>query len=89
MLQRNSGLPAEGRLEFRVGINLGEVLFGEISLSGAVRPVAQPEARLREAAKLGFSRAVVPPHMQPADESGIGVRQTKHLGELVSDLFGD
>jgi len=32
------------------------VYFGEISLSGAVRPVAQTSARLKEAAKLGFGR---------------------------------
>ena len=36
------------------------VYFGEISLSGAVRPVAQTAARLKEAAKLGFGRAVLP-----------------------------
>jgi DNA repair protein RadA/Sms len=65
------------------------VLFGEVSLSGAVRPVPQPEARLREAAKLGFSRAVVPPQVQPGDESGMSVRHIQGLGELVSDLFGD
>ena len=65
------------------------VFFGEVSLSGAVRPVPQPEARLREAAKLGFSRAVVPPQMQGHDESGMDVRQIKGLGELMSDLFGD
>src|SRR5207244_10982886 len=36
------------------------VYFGEISLSGVVRPVAQTAARLKEAAKLGFGRAVLP-----------------------------
>ena len=36
------------------------VYFGEISLSGAVRPVAQTSARLKEAQKLGFGRAIVP-----------------------------
>ena len=36
------------------------VYFGEVSLSGAVRPVAQAAARLKEAAKLGFARAFVP-----------------------------
>jgi DNA repair protein RadA/Sms len=36
------------------------VFFGEISLSGMVRPVAQPAARLKEAAKLGFAGAFVP-----------------------------
>ena len=36
------------------------VYFGEISLSGAVRPVAQTASRLKEAQKLGFTKAVVP-----------------------------
>ncbi len=36
------------------------VVFGEIGLSGRVRPVAHAEARLREAAKLGFAEAWVP-----------------------------
>jgi len=36
------------------------VFFGEISLSGAVRAVAHASARLREAQKLGFSRAMAP-----------------------------
>lgn len=36
------------------------VLFGEVGLAGELRAVAQPEVRLKEAAKLGFSRAVVP-----------------------------
>jgi DNA repair protein RadA/Sms len=36
------------------------VYLGEISLSGAVRPVAQTGARLKEAQKLGFARAIVP-----------------------------
>ena len=44
----NAALPAEA------------VYFGEISLSGTVRPVTQSSARLKEAQKLGFSRAVVP-----------------------------
>jgi DNA repair protein RadA/Sms len=36
------------------------VVFGEISLSGDVRPVSRSEARLKEAAKLGFGRALGP-----------------------------
>src|SRR4029450_5670317 len=35
------------------------VLFGEIALSGAVRPVGQSEQRLKEAAKLGLTSAVI------------------------------
>src|ERR1700726_1381135 len=44
------------------------VIFGEIGLSGRVRPVAQTEARLKEAAKLGFSEAWIP--ARPAGRRG-------------------
>lgn len=37
------------------------ILFGEIGLSGEIRGVAQPELRLKEAAKLGFGCALIPP----------------------------
>lgn len=36
------------------------VIFGEISLSGAIRPVSQTEARLKEAEKLGFKCTILP-----------------------------
>lgn len=38
----------------------GRVVFGEVALSGAVRPVNQTEARLKEAKKLGFQGALAP-----------------------------
>lgn len=43
-----------------VALPAESVWFGEIGLSGAVRPVARAEARLREAERLGFRRATVP-----------------------------
>jgi DNA repair protein RadA/Sms len=36
------------------------VVFGEVGLTGEVRAVVQVEARLREAAKLGFRRCLLP-----------------------------
>lgn len=36
------------------------IVFGELALSGDVRPAARPEARLKEAAKLGFAQALAP-----------------------------
>jgi DNA repair protein RadA/Sms len=36
------------------------VVFGEIGLAGEVRPAPRGQERLREAAKLGFSKAIVP-----------------------------
>lgn len=43
------------------------VLIGEVGLGGQVRPVSQLELRLREAAKLGFKRAIIPKGQQPPD----------------------
>ena len=64
------------------------VLFGEISLSGALRPVSQPESRLKEAEKLGFLSAIVPSQMKMPRESGISVRHAAGLRETMADLFG-
>src|SRR5215813_12233270 len=63
------------------------VYFGEISLSGAVRPVAQAAARLKEAKKLGFTRAVVPEVGRdgPA-ESGLTLTAVGSLTSLVADI---
>lgn len=42
-------------------VNPQTVLIGEVGLGGQVRSVSQMELRLKEAAKLGFKRAIVPP----------------------------
>ena len=62
------------------------VLFGEISLSGALRPVPQAESRLKEAEKLGFSQAIVPSQMKNPSESGIRLQRAADLSEVVSGL---
>jgi DNA repair protein RadA/Sms len=64
------------------------VYFGEISLSGAVRPVSQSAARLKEAAKLGFTRAVVPgaARGEGAPEPGIAITNVDSLTSLVADI---
>ena len=41
-------------------VDSGTVLIGEVGLGGQVRSVSQMELRLKEAAKLGFTRAIVP-----------------------------
>jgi DNA repair protein RadA/Sms len=65
------------------------VVFGEIGLSGEVRAVANPGLRLKEAAKLGFKRAAMPPpgkrDERPRD---IAPRAIDHAKELVSWLSG-
>ncbi|QCO56868.1 DNA repair protein RadA (plasmid) [Pseudorhodobacter turbinis] len=64
------------------------VLFGEISLSGALRPVAQTENRLKEAMKLGFSQAIAPSRSKMAGVEGMAVRQMPDLTAFVGEMFG-
>ncbi len=60
------------------------VWFGEVSLAGEIRPVAHGALRLREAAKLGFSRAC-----GPADAgSGKSYSPVAMLGNLVDRVLG-
>lgn len=40
------------------------IIFGEIALSGEIRPIGQAEARLKEAEKLGFTQAFIPSKMK-------------------------
>jgi DNA repair protein RadA/Sms len=60
----------------------GSVFFGEISLSGEIRPAPQPELRLKEAAKLGFSTAVVPLGMRTGVRD-MALREIAHVSELA------
>jgi len=62
------------------------VYFGEVSLSGAVRPVAQQAARLKEALKLGFSRAVVPEAARGDSAEGLRLTEVGNLSSLVADI---
>src|SRR6202000_1506099 len=59
------------------------VFFGEISLSGDVRPAPQAEARLKEAAKLGFTRAVVPAGTR-LESAGVALSEVKDIAELLA-----
>jgi DNA repair protein RadA/Sms len=58
------------------------VFFGEISLSGDVRPAPQAELRLKEAVKLGFTRAVVPAGTT-VQLAGLTLEAIKDVGELA------
>ncbi|MEA2974918.1 MAG: hypothetical protein QOF19_438 [Alphaproteobacteria bacterium] len=64
------------------------VYFGEVSLSGAIRPVAQTAARLKEAAKLGFKRAILPEaaRSEAGTEHGLQLVMTGMLSSLVADI---
>jgi DNA repair protein RadA/Sms len=64
------------------------VYFGEISLSGAIRPVAQAAARLKEAQKLGFARAILPEaaRAEATGELGLSLKPVSSLASLVADI---
>ncbi|MBM3616083.1 MAG: DNA repair protein RadA [Alphaproteobacteria bacterium] len=71
-----------------VAIPAETVLFGEISLSGALRPVGQTENRLKEAAKLGFSQAIAPSRSKLVAVDGMSVREMPDLTAFVGEMFG-
>jgi DNA repair protein RadA/Sms len=64
------------------------VLFGEISLSGALRPVTQSENRLKEAQKLGFSRAILPAATKVEALAGMRTDRSPDLTSFVGETFG-
>ena len=61
------------------------VYFGEIALSGAVRAVGHAGLRLKEAAKLGFSKAFAPAGAAK-DEDGGRVTPVSSVASLVADI---
>ena len=81
---QNNPLPAE------------TIFFGEVGLAGEIRQVAQPDLRLKEAAKLGFREAIIPNIKKKGNRSDSGVKRAKndeirisaldHV-QMLSDLF--
>ena len=67
------------------------VLLGELSLSGAIRPVTQAYPRVREAAAMGFRRCVLPAGNLPLTDivEGIEFVPVKNIGEAAEILFGN
>jgi DNA repair protein RadA/Sms len=60
------------------------VVFGEVGLAGEVRPVQRGQERLKEAAKLGFTHALIPASNQPRQPvSGIKVIAVQRIEEAV------
>ena len=60
------------------------VIFGEIALSGAVRPVGQTESRLKEAAKLGLTRAVIAGGGEASSVKGLTLKPIESVSDLVA-----
>ena len=64
------------------------VVFGEISLSGALRPASQTENRLKEAQKLGFTAAIAPTGGKIGTGGGLAITGFADLTGFVGDIFG-
>src|SRR5215212_10941415 len=66
------------------------VYFGEVGLSGAIRPVTQAQARLKEAAKLGFSSAVSPaPRIEKGERLPLATQAIGHITDLVAGVAAE
>jgi DNA repair protein RadA/Sms len=65
------------------------VVFGEVSLSGEVRAVAHADARLKEAAKLGFTGAIMPKRRGKAAAATVKGRRTDGLKIVEIDHLRD
>jgi DNA repair protein RadA/Sms len=63
------------------------VVFGEIGLAGEVRPVQRGQERLKEAAKLGFTHALIPEANKPKQPiAGLEIIAVRRVAEAVATL---
>ncbi|MEM9330939.1 MAG: DNA repair protein RadA [Pseudomonadota bacterium] len=70
-----------------VALPADSVYFGEVSLSGGVRPVAHTGQRLKEAGKLGFNKASAPlANEDDSKEPGLEVSITRELTQLAAQI---
>jgi len=63
------------------------VVFGEVGLAGEVRPVQRGQGRLKEAAKLGFTQAIIPKANAPKQKiAGIEIIAVERVEQAVQHL---
>jgi DNA repair protein RadA/Sms len=63
------------------------IVFGEVGLAGEVRPVQGGQMRLKEAAKLGFTKAIVPKANAPKTKiTGLEVIAVERLEQALNQL---
>jgi len=64
------------------------IVFGEVGLAGEIRPVQRGQERLREAAKLGFRRALIPAPNKPRQPiEGIEILTAGRVDEALRLLM--
>lgn len=59
------------------------VIFGEVGLAGEIRPVQSGQERLKEAAKHGFKRAIVPQGNAPKQDMGLEIQAVKCIQDVL------
>ena len=67
------------------------IIIGELGLAGECRAVANPEMRIREAARLGFTRAIVPwrnVEKRPIQVEGMTIIPVRSVYEVIKELKG-
>ena len=71
-----------------IPVPMRTVVFGEVGLSGEVRAVGRPDARLKEAGKLGFTRAIAPKGRAAKESKAddIAINAISDVSQLIRDL---
>lgn len=65
----------------------GLLVFGEVGLAGEIRPVQDADARLREAAKLGFTSVIMPTANKVKNPiPGLNIRYVSRIDQALSDV---
>ncbi len=67
------------------------IFFGEIGLAGEIRPVAQPDLRLKEAAKLGFKGAIIPQSKKGGEKPSpdFKISALNHIQDLAAKFLSE
>ncbi|TVQ32865.1 MAG: DNA repair protein RadA [Phycisphaeraceae bacterium] len=71
---------------YRSALAPATAVFGEVGLGGEVRPVSQVEMRVREAARLGYRRIVLPARMSPPKLAGVETISVERIGQAMEEL---
>ena len=72
-----------------IALDSKSLVFGEVGLAGEIRPVQRGQERLREAAKLGFHRAVIPAANKPRQRiDGMKIVAVERINEALDHLRG-
>ena len=72
-----------------IALDSKSLVFGEVGLAGEIRPVQRGQERLREAAKLGFHRAIIPAANKPKQRiEGMEIVAVERIDEALDHLRG-